>query len=58
MVSSRTKASILVNPESASTKRLAWAFACAKKDSDEEIALYRLLVERFAKLAAEWSGAA
>jgi len=30
----------------ASIKRIAWAFGCAKKDSDEEAALYRLLLER------------
>lgn len=28
---------------SASIKRIAWAFGCAKKDSEEEARLYRLL---------------
>lgn len=46
-------AAILVDPDTASTKRLAWAFGCAKKDSDEEIALYKILRERFEKLIAE-----
>lgn len=49
----RSRANILIDPESASTKRIAWAFGCAKKDSDEERALYNLLVERIEKLRAE-----
>ena len=39
--------------ETCSIKRLAWAFGCAKKGSDEELQLYRLLVERIATLRAE-----
>lgn len=46
----RTSASIIVDPSQASTKRIAWAFGCARKDSDEEMALYRILVERVAEL--------
>jgi len=38
---------------SASIKRIAWAFGCAKKDSDGERELYRLLLERTAELQAE-----
>jgi hypothetical protein len=41
---SRTSAAVLAAPEAASMRRLAWAFACAKKDSDEEIALFRVLI--------------
>lgn len=52
-VSNGTQAGILSNPDAASTKRIAWAFGCAKKDSDEERALYRVLRERFAKVLAE-----
>lgn len=37
----------------ASIKRIAWAFGCAKKDSDEERDLYRLLLERIAELRAK-----
>lgn len=51
-VGSRGVAKILVEPESASLKRIAWAFGCAKKDSEEEAALYRLLVERVAAVRA------
>jgi hypothetical protein len=36
-----------------SIKRLAWAFGCAKKGSDEEVALYRLLVEKMTALRGE-----
>lgn len=49
----RQVASILTEPDKVSTKRLAWAFGCAKKDSDEERALYKLLRERMVQLAAE-----
>ena len=52
-VGSRGVAKILIDPDSASTKRIAWAFGCAKKDSDEEAALYKLLCDRVAKLRAE-----
>ena len=41
------------NAESVSTKRLAWAYGCAKKGSVEEETLYRLLVERVANIVRE-----
>lgn len=44
----RLSAQLLSDP-SASIKRLAWAFGCARPDSDEEIMLYRALVERILK---------
>ena len=44
---------ILVDPATASTKRIAWAFGCAKKDSDEERQLFLILRDRFATLARE-----
>jgi len=53
MESSRHFSSVFLKPESVSIKRLAWAFGCAKKDSDEERQLYRMLRERFEKLLAE-----
>lgn len=52
-VSNGTQAGILTNPDAHSVKRIAWAFGCARKGSDEEAALYRVLRERFAKMAAE-----
>ncbi len=53
LVASKSISSIIVDPASASTKRIAWAFGCAKKDSDEEIALYRVLVERIEELRSK-----
>lgn len=38
--------SVLTNPDAASLKRIAWAFGCAKKGSDEEARLHEILVER------------
>lgn len=49
----RTAAGIIENPQSSSVKRLAWAFGCAKRDSDEEIALYRILVDRVRALKVD-----
>ena len=49
----RQVAGILIDPDGASIKRIAWAFGCAKKDSDEETALYRVLRDRMAKVLAE-----
>ena len=46
-------AAIFADPGSVSVKRLAWAFGCAKKDSDEEIALYKALVEKVRSILAE-----
>jgi hypothetical protein len=37
---------IVLAPETASLKRLAWAYGCAKKGSDEERQLEVLLLER------------
>ena len=54
---SRQVADILINPDGASVKRIAWAFGCAKKDSDEECALYRVLRERMERVIAERDGA-
>lgn len=48
----RAAAGIIADPGSGSIKRLAWAFGCAKKGSDEEVELYRILVERMAALKA------
>lgn len=42
----RTLANVLVHPEQASLKRIAWAYGCAKKGSDEEAKLEKLLIER------------
>jgi hypothetical protein len=44
---------IFADPDGASLKRIAWAFGCAKKGSDEEIALFRILRERFERLETE-----
>jgi hypothetical protein len=48
--STRASTSILADPASASIKRIAWAFGCSKKDSEEERALYKLLLERTEQL--------
>lgn len=45
-VNQRTVAAILVNPDACSLKRLAWAFGCAPKGSDEERQLRELLLEK------------
>lgn len=37
---------VLVAPSSASLKRIAWAFGCAKKGSDEERQLEAILRDR------------
>lgn len=39
-------AGIITNPDSASLKRVAWAYGCAKKGSDEERQLLAVLVEK------------
>ncbi len=44
-----TQASIIADPDRASLKRIAWAFGCAKKDSDEEAMLRRILIVRAQK---------
>lgn len=43
---SMRSATVLINPESASLKRVAWAFGCAKKGSDEERALLEILLAK------------
>jgi len=51
-IAARTKQSASVlcaDPKTVSIKRLAWAFGCAKRDSEEEQALYVALVERVLK---------
>lgn len=47
---------LLTNPDGASLKRIAWAFGCAKKDSLEEDALRRLLVQRILAMHDERNG--
>lgn len=42
----------VLDDENVSVKRLAWAFGCAKKDSVEEVELYRRLRVHFAQLFA------
>lgn len=43
---SRTSADIIANPDGVSIKRIAWAFGCAKKDTEEERALFVVLVKK------------
>lgn len=50
LVNQRTVAAILVNPDACSLKRLAWAFGCAPKGSDEERQLRELLLEKVKQL--------
>ena len=45
-VSHDTAASILEDPDRSSLKRLAWAYGCAKKGSEEERALGEILIAR------------
>jgi len=39
-------AGILADPSNASLKRIAWAYGCARKGSDEEAKLLAVLLER------------
>ncbi len=49
----RQSASILTaDIDTISVKRIAWAFGVAKKNSDEEVALYKLLVEKLERIKA------
>lgn len=41
-----TQASILENPDGASLKRIAWAYGCARKGSDEERAMLEALLAK------------
>lgn len=45
-------AEVVADPSSMSIKRLAWAFGCAKADSETELQLYRALVDRVAAVIA------
>lgn len=46
LVSSRAALSVIEDPDSCTLKRIAWAFGCARKDSDEERMLHDILVSR------------
>lgn len=50
VVRSHTVASILIDPESSSVKRLAWAYGCSPKGSDVEAQLLELLVARIKRI--------
>lgn len=39
--------------DSVGVKRLAWAFGCSKKDSEEEAELYRRLVEKLDRIKGQ-----
>ncbi len=41
-----TQMSIITNPDIASLKRVAWAYGCSKKGSDEEAALLAILLAK------------
>ncbi len=43
---SSTAFNILTNPDRASLKRVAWAYGCSKKGSDEERQLFDILVDK------------
>lgn len=45
-VSHDTAASVISNPDVSSLKRIAWAYGCAKKGSDEERVLRAILLDR------------
>ena len=45
----RTLANVLVHPEQASLKRIAWAYGCAKKGSAKEAQLELILIDRITK---------
>jgi hypothetical protein len=49
-------ATVFADPNGASIKRVAWAFGCAKKDSDEEVKLYRILLEKVAQIERSRGG--
>lgn len=51
-VSHGTAANVISNPDSASLKRIAWAYGCSKKGSDEERVLGVILLDRAAREAA------
>ena len=43
-------ANIFADPDQVSLKRVAWAYGCSKKDSDEERELLKILIERMRTL--------
>lgn len=47
----RTRAHVLLDPKSSSLKRIAWAFGCARKGSDEERQLEAVLRAKLAEVA-------
>jgi hypothetical protein len=47
-----TVARVLQNPTAASLKRIAWAYGCSKKGSDEERLLLAILLDRTAREVA------
>jgi hypothetical protein len=47
-----TPASVIQNPDAASLKRIAWAYGCARKGSDEELVLRAILFDRAAREVA------
>lgn len=55
MSSSHAIAAILVEPDldKVSVKRIAWAFGCARKDTEEERQLYRLLLRKLDRVRAQ-----
>lgn len=42
----RTLANIVLHPDQASLKRIAWAYGCSKKGSEEERQLHEILAAR------------
>lgn len=50
-VTPRNVGAIIENPASATTKRLAWAYGCARKGSPEEQLLYDILCARLVQEA-------
>lgn len=45
----KTMAAIFDDPDSVSLKRIAWAYGCARKGSDEEEKLLAVLLEKAKK---------
>lgn len=39
--------------DAVSIKRIAWAFGCAKRDSEEESELYRMLLAKVERIQAQ-----
>lgn len=47
----RKVAQTIISADTVSLKRIAWAYGCSKKDSDEERQLKAILLERAAQEA-------